>query len=196
MSGYKFSQVVFAICRTSAGELAERSVHFRLKRLLALDRSELRRKLRFAFFDKKPQGKGVDILFSAYEAFALFLANSMLEARFPQLTVLRLLRQARSQLSEAYERCLELPERFEATTEDDPWISGYPMLVVVGARNPSFGLRDVSPFAVCMTDIKRREFTKEYDKPGVGFSFFPLARPANLLTKYLTEAPVQRRGRK
>ena len=199
MTGYKFSQVVFAVCRTVSDGLTERDVTFRLKRLLALDRSEPRAageaKHHFAFFDEKPRGKGVDVLFPGYEAFALFLANTMLEARFPQLTILRLLRKARSKLFKAYKECLEkkATEHFEAgKPEDDPWTSGYPMLVVVGAR----GSGEVSPFAVCATPAKRVEFTREYDRPGVGFSFFPLADAMQEFAKNLAEAPLQRRGRK
>jgi hypothetical protein len=193
MTGYKLNQVVFAISRTASDELTERDVSFRLKRLLALDRSEPRAaEHHFAFFDEKPQGKGVDVLFSTYEAFALFLANAMLEARFPQLTVLRLLRKARTKLSKAYKQCLEKQPATIGKIEDDPWTFGYPMFVVVGARGPG----EVSPFAVCATNTARYEFTREYDRPGVGFSFFPLANAVQEFAKNLAEAPVRRRGRK
>jgi hypothetical protein len=190
MNGYRFSQVVYAICRIRPDELTERDVTFRLKRLLALDR-----KLsgpQYAFFDARPPGKGVDVQFSGYEAFALFLANSMLEHGLPQLTVVRLLRGARPQLAAAHEKCMSVKPRRPPEGRD---LDAGVTLVVVGVRGSTGDSDDMRPCAVCFSRPESVKFTSKYVRPGVGFSFFPLEEGMHKLSDEMANAPVRHRGR-
>lgn len=197
MSTYRFSQMVYAICRISPDGLTERDVTFRLKRLLALDR-----KLsgpHFAFFDARPPGRGVDVQFSGYEAFALFLANSMLDHGLPQLTVVRLLRRARPQLALAHEKNMRTnPAKRGVKPRRPPggWdLDAGATFVVVGLRDSTGNSDDMRPCAVCFSHPERVKFTRKYVQPGVGFSFFPLEDAMDRLTKEMANAPVRHRGR-
>lgn len=212
MSNYKFSQVVDAICQSApAQEVGERDVTFRLKRLLALDRKLGRHprnadqtKRCYAFFGEKPLGRGVDVQFSAYEAFALFAAHSMLDHGLPQLTAIGLLRKARPQLEAAHVACLtkdpaKLFDEEELQRRPELWSldATEPVtLIAVGLREPSRGSDDDKPFAVCLSRADMIEFAKKYgQQPGVGFTFFPFARAMHNFAAQLAAAPVRNRGR-
>ena len=77
--GYKRNQVEDAIVRTLGAEGARvDELKLRMKRLLVTDRRLGRGKRsddkaghRYAFYSQRPQGSGVEVMFSDYEAFAL-----------------------------------------------------------------------------------------------------------------------------
>jgi hypothetical protein len=62
----------------------------------------------FAFFSSDAPGSGVEVWFSAYEAFALLTAWRLLEHGWPQATAVSVLRQVRPQLEPAHARILKL----------------------------------------------------------------------------------------
>lgn len=77
----------------------------KLKRLLDADRDFDKRRRstpaqrgKYAFFSHKRRGSGVEVQFSEYEAFALYMALCFLESGWPQTTAVSILRQARPQL--------------------------------------------------------------------------------------------------
>jgi hypothetical protein len=118
--GFKRNQVENAIFGTLGAE-GERldEFRFRLRRLLAADRDLGRNATSdddgdryYAFYSGKPRGKGWDVNFSAYEAFALLAAVKLLEHGLPQTTAVKIMRRARPQLEAAHAQSLaEDPNR-------------------------------------------------------------------------------------
>lgn len=115
MERFKRNQVEDAICRTF-GVTDERAMELklRLKRLLVTDRRLAHAKnakqtgaSRFAFYSQKPPGSGFEVMFTRYEAFALFSGLVLLEHGIPQATVVDILRQVRADLETAYQDTLK-----------------------------------------------------------------------------------------
>jgi hypothetical protein len=107
MDGYKRNQVMEAISQLSepAANAPSASLETKLKRLLERDRALGRsprssdpERANYAFFSAEAPGSGVEIWFSAYEAFALYTALRLLEHGWPQTAVVSVLRRARSKL--------------------------------------------------------------------------------------------------
>ena len=106
---YKRNQVEEAIFRTfGAREERRRELKFRIKRLLVTDR-RLGRNVKsaeqdqhYAFFGEEPPGSGHEIMFTAYQAFALLAAVILLEHGLPQASVVRVMRRVRRQFEAAH----------------------------------------------------------------------------------------------
>jgi predicted DNA-binding transcriptional regulator YafY len=113
--GYKRNQVEDAIVRTLGAEGARvEELKLRMKRLLVTDRRLRRSKRsddkaghRYAFYSQKPQGSGVEVMFSDYEAFALLAALIVLEHGIPQAKVVSILREIRSDFEAAHRDILQ-----------------------------------------------------------------------------------------
>src|SRR5258706_13518049 len=117
MLEFKRNQVEEAISRV----FGEKSVNpgsglrTRIKRLLDLDRSlpqnsranrpEL---ANYAFYSSASPGKGADVLFSDYEAFALMIGLQMLNHNWPQLFAVETLRRYRQELERRHKKLLSL----------------------------------------------------------------------------------------
>jgi hypothetical protein len=81
----------------------------RLKRLLDTDRALVRNSgLAYAFYAGRAPGSGVEVWFSAYEAFALLVAFKLLEHGFPQQKAVLALRSIRPALEPEHKRMLKL----------------------------------------------------------------------------------------
>ena len=119
MKQYKRNQVEEAISRVTAEIESKPSSdrRTRLKRLLNLDRT-LGRKLRdpdlvksnYAFYSAEAPGKGTEVLFSDYEAFALLMGLRLLEGQWPQSFVVDTMRRIRIDLEREHRRILRLDE--------------------------------------------------------------------------------------
>ena len=117
MQRFKRNQIEQAISRMFNRQAVEPSTELRtrLKRLLETDRAlgyssgggdpEM---AHFAFFSSDAPGSGVEVWFSAYEAFALLTAWRLLEHGWPQATAVSMLRQVRPQLEREHRRILKL----------------------------------------------------------------------------------------
>jgi hypothetical protein len=116
MQKFKRNQIEQAISQMFNRPVeADTELRTRLKRLLETDRAlgcsagggdpEM---ALFAFFSSDAPGSGVEVWFSAYEAFALLTAWRLLEHGWPQATAVSVLRQVRPQLEPAHARILKL----------------------------------------------------------------------------------------
>ncbi len=111
---FKRNQVEEAIFRSGPADRDERfdvEAKIRLKRLLDSDRKRPVTPKRlfdrtFAFYGEQPGGTGQDVLYSAYEAFALWLGLKLLESGYPQGRVVFLLRHYREALEREYNRII------------------------------------------------------------------------------------------
>lgn len=78
-----------------------------LKRLLDIDRNPRAKQLdwdhpHFAFYDDPSPGRGAEVAYSPYHAFALLIGWRLMESGLPQSTVVKFLREVRSDLEKAF----------------------------------------------------------------------------------------------
>jgi hypothetical protein len=115
MPGYKRNQVEEAIAKLLEPKSFKASgLRTQIKRLLNVDRKLGRtgrsthpEKIQYAFFSSDPPGRGVEILFSEYEAFALATALLFMGQGWPQRLAVSILRRAREELETQHERILK-----------------------------------------------------------------------------------------
>ena len=126
----------------------------KMKRLLVTDRrlgrgkrSDDKADRRYAFYSQKPQGSGVEVMFSGYEAFALLAALIVLEHGIPQAKVVSILREVRSDFEAAH----------RDTLQKDPKELFDPHSIRAMARSGMFAVDNTSPvfLAFVKLDIGR-----------------------------------------
>src|SRR5258706_11715416 len=117
MKQYKRNQIEEAISHLFGEKSAKPSSGLltRIKRLLDLDRS-LPRSSRskrpelanYAFYSSDSPGKGTEVLFSDYDAFALMIGLQMLNHNWPQRFAVETLRHCRQELAGRHRKLLSL----------------------------------------------------------------------------------------
>jgi hypothetical protein len=207
---YKRNQVEEAIFRTlGARDARVDELKFRLKRLLVTDRrlgtdakSDEEEDRHYAFYSQKPPGSGTEVMFSAYEAFALLAAILLLEHGLPQASVVRVMRRVRKQFEVAHTQTLKkdpkklfdqkavfaqaLPGMI-ATNNTDPVF-----LVFIGLTGSSVDPRS-SAVAVCQG---RDELGAVFGKhSGRGATFFEVVGLMHTLAANLSTTTPVKRGR-
>ncbi len=113
---YKRNQVESAIERAIFGARGSREavarLRVRIKRLIETDRGmAVDRRARdayrtFAFFDEPPPGRGTEVTYSDFGAFALLLASRLMDAGLPQTDAVLFMRRVRTELEEEHARIL------------------------------------------------------------------------------------------
>lgn len=209
---YKRNQVEEAIKLTlnSAADALNQTIKARIKRLLDLDRRWGRKiaasdpeEATFAFFSAEPPGSGVEVMFSAYEAFALLLGMKLMNHNWPQEAVVSLLRVARSDLEQCHARILSVdPKRlfdrelirqrnrdgnYDATNSDPHFL-----LIVSDAK-----IRDANrdaPYPMVFRG-ERDAFRFMLKEPGRSATWFALVGPACELRDRLNQTQPTKRGR-
>lgn len=212
---YKRNQIEEAIA--AALQQADREpaadLRIRLKRLLDTDTILGRKEgghapeQGFAFSTGERPGRGVEVWFSPYEAFALLLGLLLLEHRWPQQTAVRIMRQARPTLEPEHARVLSLDA---AALFDQAEIERHaaPGSIAVGSAEPVFlavvsGGRAESldpealPLAVqvCRGEANLMRFWRERAPVGTSMTVLELTAPAHLLACCLDQTKPRTRGR-
>ncbi len=214
MEGFKRNQIEEAVFRTlGARDARVNELRFRLKRLLVTDRrlrtnarSNKEEERHYAFFSQKPPGSGVEVMFSAYEAFALLAAIMLLEHGLPQASAVRVMRQVRRQLEIAFVDTLakdptalfdqqailaQAKPGMIATDNTDPVF-----LVFIRLTGSSIDTRPGrSAVAVCRGHNELGAFLKKHSAPGTGATFFELVRLMRVLADNLSQTTPAKRGR-
>ncbi len=113
---YKRNQVESAIERAVFGARGSPKpaarLRVRIKRLVETDRRmEVDRRARdahrtYAFFNEPPPGRGTEVTYSAFSAFALLLASRLMDAGLPQTDAVVFMRRVRTELEEEHARIL------------------------------------------------------------------------------------------
>jgi hypothetical protein len=210
----KRNQVEEAIFRTF-GARDERvdELRFRLKRLLVTDRrlgcdanSDEEADRHYAFYSEKPPGSGIEVKFSAYEAFALLAAIMLLEHGLPQLGVVRVMRKVRRHFEAAHAQTLKkdpsalfdkrtVKEQAKpgliATDNTDPVFLAFVRLTGSSVDTRPGG----SPVAVCQGREELGAFLKKHSVPGVGATFFEFVGLMHKLAANLSQTRPIKRGR-
>lgn len=212
MKTFKRNQVEEAISVLS-GEGANKpsaALRTRIKRLLDTDRN-LGRNARsknpaenqYAFYSEDAPGKGVEISFSEYEAFAVHLGLRLLAHGWPQTFVVSVLRKERAALEFQHRRILK--QKFDELFDEKKILEkAAPGALAFDNADPVF-LLIVSP-TMSMQDnllhlstaVRRGEqaagqFRRQQN--AVSTSFFELATPARALNDALLQSEPRKRGR-
>lgn len=166
----------------------------RIKRLFETDRASgrLRRsadptRLQYAFFSDDPPGRGVEVQFSPYEAFALLTAMRLMGHGWNQNIAVSIMRRARAELEVSHARILEL-RRQKKTTELN--FKNSPFLVII----TTVGIDGTEePFVCSVRQGQQKAAALTWEEPDCGFSMFELASHAqNLATALATTEPRHR----
>ena len=208
---YKRNQVEEAVVRTLGAEGSRvDELKLRMKRLLVTDRRLGRGKRSddkaghsYAFYSQRPQGSGVEVMFSDYEAFALMAAVVVLEHGIPQAKVVSILREIRPDFEVAHRDTLQKDskELFD------------PKLVRSMARPGMLDVDNTAPVFLAFVKLDigkgrmrafiavRRgldglgEFLRDHSIPGSGATHFEFARLIHTLADNLSQARPIKRGR-
>ena len=180
----------------------------RVKRLLDADRERGRvprssnpEATHYAFFSDAPPGKGVEVLFSGYEAFALHTALRLLDHDRPQGFAVSLLRRLRPELERHHARILrQNPKvlfdqeaiRRNARLGDLAFDNTDPVLLVVASRRGQDGSEPLA-CAVCQGAVEMAKFLKQENTRS--WSAHELVTPAHALARELSKTEPRKRGR-
>lgn len=213
MSLYKRNQIEEAISRAFEEKSAKPSseLRTRLKRLLEMDRG-LGRKVKstdpevanYAFYSSDSPGKGVEIWFSDYEAFALMTGLRLLQHGWPQSFAVAVLRRVRPELEKQHARILKQnpQDLFDEkvilqnarpgdlyTGNTDPVF----LTIVSGRESANEGNAEIPLCGICRGMKEVSEFLKQ--KPARSYTLHELVAPAHALSFQLTKAQPRKRGR-
>ena len=210
MQMYKRNQIEDAISRT-VGEQSARptsELKTRLKRLLEMDRSLGRNtrssdpeKSSYAFYSDDSPGKGMEVQFLGYEAFALLTGLRLMQHGWPQSFAVSVMRQVRPELQTQHARIIkEDPERLfderailaKARAGDAAVGNTDPVfLVIVSGKESAAG--EARSCRVCQGEGQVSWFVK--DRAGESWSTFELVNAAHALAFQLEKALPRKRGR-
>jgi hypothetical protein len=214
MRHYKRNQVEEAIFRTlGARDARLDELKLRLKRLLVTDRrlgcdanSDDDGKQRYAFYSQEPPGSGIEVKFSAYEAFALLAAVMLLEHGVPQAGVVRVMRQVRRQFEAAHAQSLKKDPNM-LFDQEAILARARPGMIVTNNTDPVFLVyirltdssvsdqTDGTSAAVCRGRDELGAFIREHCTPGMGATFFEFVGFMHTLAANLLQTRAVKRGR-
>jgi hypothetical protein len=208
---YKRNQVEEAIVRTLGAEGARiDELKLKMKRLLVTDRrlgrgkrSDDKADHRYAFYSQRPQGSGVEVMFSAYEAFALLAALIVLEHGIPQAKVVSILQEIRSDFEAAHRDTLQRdptalfdPQSIRAMASPGTFAVNNTAPVFLAFVKLDIGKGRVHAFiAVCQGQKHLWEFLKDHSVPGSGATHFEFTRLMHTLAGKLSQTQPLKRGR-
>jgi hypothetical protein len=206
----KRNQLEEAVIRTLGASGAQaRDLKLRIKRLLLTDRRLGRGKSsdrlntgRYAFYSGKPQGSGNEVMFTAFEVFAVLAALLMLRHGIPQAKVVRILRDVRPDLEAAHHDILDRDPK-ELFDEQAIRAMGSDGTIAVDSTAPIFLAfveleigkgRVQATIAVCRGLDALGKFFKEHSVVGSGTTFFQFTRLMHTLASNLSKTRPVKRG--
>jgi hypothetical protein len=213
MPAYKRNQIEEAISNVLEPRLRSPSseLRTRLKRLLETDRALGRARSRdperanFAFYSVEAPGRGVEIWFSEYEAFALLNGLRLMAHGWPQGFAVSVMRRVRPRLEKEHVRILKQDKdwlfdreaiRKNAKEGDMAFDNVDPVLLTIVSK-PGAPLREQGEphrCAICRGADEATKFAFEASGGG-GSSMFELVGAAHRLSEKLALAEPRRRGR-
>jgi hypothetical protein len=188
----------------------------RIKRLLEIDRERLKGRGKkdqdLAFSEDKPEGTGIDVVFSAYDAFILALGLDLLRMGFVQSEVASLMLYLRPRLGGTFSRILHNPPSSERRSlktgrslirrEDDRRVFLVIERVEMSEEFPAFAQGKTAREGAFYREPKicrgLQEVTDELDRMDQVFRralVLDLAHTAWNVSRFLADAPEIKRGR-
>jgi hypothetical protein len=211
---YKRNQIEEAIFRVfGAREERRNELKFRIKRLLVTDRrlgmdvkSARAEDRHYAFFGREPPGSGYEIMFTAYEAFALLAAVILLEHGLPQASVVGVMRRVRREFEAAHADTMRKDPR---TLFDQQAIlaQAKPGMIATNNTAPVFLVfvrltassvdeeNGSTAVAVCRSSPQLQAFLNRHSVPGTGATFFEFVSLMHELAARLSQTRPVKRGR-
>jgi hypothetical protein len=210
MPEYKRGQIVDAILRVCKAASVPSSPEMlsQLKRLLDTDRrlgqtghSANREYANFAFYSADRPGRGIEVQFSAYEAFALLIGLRLMQHSWRQGHVVAVLRRLRPELEKLHADILgqdpAVPFDQRAVRQQ-----AKPGVLAVTNTNPVFlaisgarkGPSGTNPVAICRGQDRLMEFIRAQEL-GQTSTVCELVSSAHALACTLAETRPSKRGR-
>jgi hypothetical protein len=198
---YKRNQIEDAICAIDQGKEPVEAIRTRLKRLLDTDRmsEECREpsdplKGTFAFFDDAKPGKGMEVTYSAHRAFVLFVGLRLLDAGFPQATVVRLLIKTQHDLRRAHKRPPDLRAKIGMRRAGDIAADG-PLLAIFHAPGGAHKIKDAFVQAKIYDDLIHMAEERQRSHSGQAITLLDLGGTGRTLQSALDATRPSKRGR-
>ena len=206
-------QAIIAMLTQEEGFETASEARVRLKRLLDTDRTleidaqPKRGAATFSFYSGEPPGRGNEVSFSGYDAFALLFGALLMRHRWPQATAVRIMRQARPVLEVEHARILTLEpaelfdqEAIEAGARPgalaaDSAAPVFLAIVTTGSQAQSQGDVRAMGVRVCAGETELMRFRREHVPPGMGMTVLELTAPAHDLAHRLDHTEPTTRGR-
>jgi len=214
MSAYKRNQIEEALSRLLEPKAKKPSADLlsRIKRLLELDRrlGQVRRsphleRSTYAFYSVAPQGSGIEVWFSAYEAFALLTGLRLMAHGWPQGVAVMIMRRVRKELEQEHSRVLMLDPKV-LFDEEEIRRHAKPGDFAIGNTDPVF----LTVISQSSDSLKRRgmqlqssiargideavRWAQESMRQGGGYAMFELVNSAHALVVELNRTEPSRRG--
>ena len=213
MGQYKRNQIEEAISRIFEEHSGKPSseLRTRLKRLLETDRSLGRNRrsanpelANFAFYSTDSPGRGTEVWFSDYEAFALLTGLRLLQHGWPQSFPVAVLRRVRPEVEREHGRILRQDPailfntdliRQKARPGDLAVDNTDPVfLAIVSGQVPvKEGSADIPPCAICRGMEQVSRFLKR--ETARSWTLLELVTPAHALAAQLSKVQPRKRGR-
>ena len=206
---YKRSQIEDAICRSTVSTGAARSkILVRIKRLLDIDRVLKRSRNpkgkqsgQYAFFSAEPPGRGQEVSFQEYEAFALNLALQFLDQGLPQHDVVEILRSMRPALELEHQSILAKPlahfmDTKKAVREPSETIfSEDPVFVAIGKSSNPKSPRSSNGFTAEILHGGDGWWNHLWSARGRSVTTAEITLTAHVLNSQLVAAKPRKKGR-
>lgn len=182
-----------------------------IKRLLNTDRSydgDEPSGSGYAFYGDEPPGRGADVWYSPYEAFALLMGLQLMQHGWSQTFAVAVLRDVRSELEEAYKKIVQLdPERLfdqkaiaeRARAGDPAFETVDPRFLVIIMQHGVERSRQNRPFKVSVQNnftAAMRWVADETKGIGGGSTLFEITVPIFQLNEKLKRTAPRPRGRR
>jgi hypothetical protein len=212
MSGYKRNQVEEAIALVLDPNASQGShgLQTRVKRLLEADRAAQDsvgdKAGDFAFFSAEPPGRGVEIWFSSYEAFALLCGLQLMAHGWPQGHAVSVMRGVRPFLEKEHRRILRYDPKWlfdqkeilkSAKPGDHAFDNRDPVLltIVSSATSPSAQDEGSLSWKVCRGPTEAYAFFQKASRGLGALTMFELTTSAHRLAEELAKTEPRSRGR-
>jgi hypothetical protein len=213
MRELKRNQIEEAISRVLEPQAPKPStvIRTRVKRLLDIDR-ELGRggndkeRESYAFYRVEPPGSGVEVWFSAYEAFALLVGLLLMGHGWPQSFAVDVLRHVRREMEREHKRVLQLDRKWlfdaeairkEARAGDMAVSNRDPVFLIVVPHSSGVVEQQQAPEACAVRRgvSEAFKFVREAARRGTPFTLFELTTLAHQFSDALAKTTPRQRGR-
>jgi hypothetical protein len=211
MLEYKRNQVEEAISHLlePTSPQPTQGLRTKVKRLLEADRalhaSAGANGGNFAFFSAEPPGRGVEIWFSAYEAFALLTGLRLMAHGWPQGQAVSVMRSVRSALEDEHRRILHHDPNWlfdqeaiwkNAQPGDHAFDNQDPVLLTIVSGAPNRSGQGAPPMCkICRGPAEADAFFHEVSAMSGALTMFELTTSAHRLAGELAKTEPRSRGR-